>query len=90
MHHIDLIAPYLRKKIDSFDNEPAIEAFRDAVKKAAEDNAKVHTFSLMGNSYGAPFFKEIAPFVEKLASIQVGLTLTLETRHQRYLHSKRP
>jgi Ran GTPase-activating protein 1 len=67
---MDLIAPYLRKKIDSFENEPAIEAFRDAVKKTAEVGMAVHTFSLMGNSYGAQFFKELSPFVEKFPSIQ--------------------
>jgi hypothetical protein len=87
---LDLVAPYLRKKIDSFENEPVIDAFRDAVKKAAEEATAVHTFSLMGNSYGAQFFKELAPFVEKLPSIQVAWLLIAETDHQRHLHSKRP
>jgi len=67
---MDLIAPYLRKKIDSFENDEAIAEFRDAVKEAASGAKEVHTFSLMGNSYGPQFFKEIAPFVEKLPSLK--------------------
>jgi hypothetical protein len=69
---MDLIAPYLRKRIDSFEHDEAISVFREEVKKAAEAGAHVHTFSLMGNSYGCTFFKEIAPFVEKFASIKVA------------------
>lgn len=73
---MDLIAPYLRKKIDSFENDEAISAFRDAVKDAAAGGKEVLTFSLMGNSYGLQFFQEISPYVEKLSSLKVGPSLT--------------
>ena len=67
---MDLIAPYLRKKIESFENEEGIEAFREAVKNAANTGAAVETFSLMGNSYGKTFFAELAPFVEKFSVVK--------------------
>jgi hypothetical protein len=73
---MDLVAPYLRKRIDSFLQEEALEAFRADINKAVEEKTEVLTFSLMGNSYGLKFFEELAPFVEKLVSIKVYSSLT--------------
>jgi hypothetical protein len=68
---MELIAPYLRNRVDSFEKDESIASFREAVKKAAEAKSAIATFSLMGNSYGLGFFEEIAPFIEQLPSITV-------------------
>ena len=67
---MEIVAPYLKRKIDSFENEETLDSFRQTLKKCAEEGSEVNTFSLMGNSYGKQFFEEISPFVEKLAGVK--------------------
>ena len=67
---VDLIAPYLKKRVDSFLSDPDFEEFRKSVVRAAEIKLPVEIFCILGNSYGTGFFREIAPYIEQIPSIK--------------------
>lgn len=69
-----IVVKNMRKMIDSFEEEPDIEEFRQQVKAQAESGEKLDLLSFTGNSYGSNFFKEIEPYLAKIPTIEVILS----------------